>query len=166
MIAQATNYAKSRAKAEEVLAENFITEPPVPIFSMVRKYGIGLSQAPMNYQYVAGFIDIETTEIVVNLADTPDTQAFIAAYELGVWLLYKQDIKNKPNLGILVRHPFGSKDTDALIQEADAFAAYLTVPSKLFQKYKEEDDGRLSRIFGVPEEVIGYRRWLEEQQGG
>lgn len=157
------DYKKCRERAQEILAENFISEPPVPIFELVRNYGLLVVEMNFKpeYQSVSGTFDIEKSTIILNHADEPVRKAFTVAHQLGHWLLHRQEMGNDLQKWQFNRYPMGKKELDTIEKEANAFAVYLMAPNAVYQKYKSENDGRLSRVFGVPPDAIGYLRWLE-----
>ena len=87
------------------------------------------------------------------------------AHELGHIKLHASELEKNPDLGILYRRPLGEKDSDAKEQEANFFAASLLVPETMYEEiikqYKdvlpENKINLLSALFGVSQEVMGYR---------
>lgn len=153
------DYRAAGRKAKEVIADNFILQPPVRIDQLVQNYGLGIYEAEFEspYNNVCGFIDFETKCIVLNSSDHLTRKAFTLAHELGHWLLHKDVLDNNPSSSMLYRKPLGEADADPMEQEANCFAANLLVPAEFLHQYKHEDIGLIARIFGVSTEVIGYR---------
>jgi Zn-dependent peptidase ImmA (M78 family) len=159
MIARQPQFELAKAKAKEVINDNFILAPPVRIDQLVLNYELSVKEATFDppYDNVSGFIDLDTKTIVVNKADSINRQAFTLAHELGHWLLHKQLLQEDPNRSIVFRIPLGKADKDPIEKEANCFAAELLVPNEFLDQYKNEDIGMIARIFGVSSEVIGYR---------
>jgi Zn-dependent peptidase ImmA (M78 family) len=160
------NYTKAKSSAEEVLKENYITHPPVPVMELVKNYGYKVVEVELDND-IAGFVNPASHVIYINIQDSPTRKAFTVAHELGHIKLHAAELESNPELGILYRRPLGKKDTDEKEQEANCFAANLLVPQEMLEeitaKYKDvlpEDNGvsLLSAIFGVSRDVIGFRK--------
>lgn len=159
------NFLKAKTRAEEVLKENFIIKPPVPIIELVKNYGYDVIEIKLPPN-IAGFVNIKDRVIFVNNSDSETRKAFTIAHELGHIQLHGSDLEKNPELGILYRRPLGRKDTDEKEQEANCFAASLLVPQSMYKEmsrqYKDvfTEENRvelLSRLFSVSQEVMEYR---------
>lgn len=158
------DFNKAENIAQEVLGENFITEPPVPVFELAKNYGYEIVDAPLPTN-VAGLVDIKENIIYINKKDSYARKAFTVAHELGHIKLHSSELKKNPELSILYRRPLGEKNGDPKEQEANFFAASLLVPESMYEEllkqYKEvlpeNKIDLLSKLFGVSKEVIGYR---------
>lgn len=152
---------KVEDKVNEVISENFVVEAPVPIVEIARNYGLLVKEVDLgNFgDRVAGFIDPLQKIIYVNEKDKPPRQAFTVAHELAHWLMHQDKLQSEPNkYAVLYRMPLG-KTEDEIEKEANAFAARLLVPRKLLNKYENKSNiATVAKIFGVSEELIGYRR--------
>ena len=160
------DFNKAVNSAEEVLKENFISKPPVPIVELVKNYGYKVSEIELDPD-IAGFVNAKEHVIYVNISDSATRKAFTIAHELGHIILHSTELEADPDIGILYRRPLGQKNEDEKEQEANCFAANLLVPKSMLEgvlnEYKDiipEDNGTnlLSTIFGVSQEVIGFRR--------
>src|SRR5690606_8372729 len=107
---------------------------------------------------VAGFIDPMQKIIYVNEKDKAPRQAFTVAHELAHWMLHQDKLHSEPDkYAVLYRTPLG-KTEDEVEKEANALAGRLLVPRKLLDKYKNNSNiATVAKIFGVSEELIGYR---------
>jgi Zn-dependent peptidase ImmA (M78 family) len=159
-----TDFDKAKTTADEVLTENYITQPPVPINTIVKNYGFEVVEVELPPN-VAGLVDISSHRIFINKGDSDTRKAFTVAHELGHIKLHSDELTKNPNIGILYRRPLGHKDDDAKEQEANFFAASLLVPQSMYdevlKQYKnvlpENRIELLSSLFGVSQEVMGYR---------
>lgn len=159
------NFDKAQKLAEEVLKENYITKPPIPVVELAKNYGFEVIEAEL-VPNIAGFVNIKDHIIYVNKSDSDARKAFTIAHELGHIKLHASDLEKNPDLGILYRQPLGRKDDDEKEQEANFFAASLLVPESMYKEimkqYKdvlsENKTELLSTLFGVSQEVIGYRQ--------
>lgn len=154
------NFDEAIALANKILEENYVQTPPVQVDDIARNYHLKIIEADFKKfsGAVAGFIDPETSTIYVN-KDDPDTRkAFTIAHELGHYLLHKEIlIPDNSKYRVLYRKPLGQINSDPLEKEANCFAAHLLVPKKLLDKYKDEDINVIAKIFGVSDDVIGFR---------
>jgi Zn-dependent peptidase ImmA (M78 family) len=161
-----SNFIKAKQTAEEVLKENYVTTPPVPVVEIAKNYGYQVieGELPSN---IAGLVDLERHIIYVNQFDSPTRKAFTIAHELGHIKLHADLLQKNPDMTILYRRPLGKKDDKTEEQEANCFAASLLVPDEMLQNILKEysslkltdenNRNSLATIFGVSNEVIGYR---------
>lgn len=160
-----TDFPKAKKTAEEVLKENFITKPPIPVEELVKNYGYQIIEIKLAPN-IAGFVDTKGHIIYINNSDSETRKAFTIAHELGHIKLHSEELEKNPDMGILYRRPLGKKDDDQKEQEANYFAASLLVPEsmckEILEKYKDviTEENKiefLSTLFGVSQEVVGYR---------
>lgn len=155
------NIDKAKRKALEVLEANLITEPPIIAEKLVKPYGLDVrfSVFKPEYRNIAGFIDSEHKLIVVNAEDSLQQRNFTTAHELGHHLL-KHNLQSE-EYAFLSRNHADQKNT-CIEQEANCFATNLLVPTFLLKQYLTEypfaKDEQLAIIFGVPIEIMRYRR--------
>jgi Zn-dependent peptidase ImmA (M78 family) len=157
------DWEKIKQAAEAVLEENFITEPPVPVVELAKNYGYEVLESDLPLD-VAGFVDPKKHIIYINATDSDTRKAFTIAHELGHIKMHGKELEKNPDIGILYRKPLGQRDSDTKESAANYFAACLLVPEKMlnetFKRYgKLADNSRiLGNLFGVSQEVIGYRQ--------
>lgn len=158
------DYDRATAEAERILAENYITYPPVLPQKIASNYGLAVRYAPFpDAEWrVSGFLDFGERTIYVNESDSHHRQLFTIAHELGHWILHKPIYDASPDqYAVLQRIPLGKPDIDPLEKEANVFAATLLVPKYLLDEvcsknYKPSTPS-LSFIFDVSQDVIGFR---------
>jgi Zn-dependent peptidase ImmA (M78 family) len=143
-----------------------IWEPPVDTVSLAQQNGFKVMEATFekDYEGVAGFIDVPKKLIYVNAKDTSDQQNYTVAHELGHYLLNHHEQANfEDEYSVLLREPF-SEEFTTIEKEANLFADNLLVPARFLSKwladYPYATNEELARIFGVPANVIRYRRHL------
>lgn len=159
-----SNFVKAKQVAEEVLKENYVSTPPVPIVDIVKNYGYEVVEGELPSD-IAGLVDTDQHIIYVNQSDSATRKAFTIAHELGHIKLHSDLIKSNPDMTILYRRPLGKRDDKEEEQEANCFAASLLVPEKMilnilkeYPHLRDESNRNLiATIFGVSNEVIGYR---------
>jgi Zn-dependent peptidase ImmA (M78 family) len=160
MEAEQADFRRAGKLARQVLDDNVVDRPPVPIFDLVRQYGLGISEAffAPPHDNVAGYIDMEKQRIVLNRGEPTTRKVFTLAHELGHWLLHRERVTEKPALTILLRTAtLKDQPRIPVEQEANCFAAELLVPGYLLEHYKAADDDLIARLFGVSRDVIRYR---------
>lgn len=156
------DWERARAEAAKVLREFGVGEPPVPVIKIAREHGLTVQFArfPAKRSKVSGFIDTAECKVFVNVAEPPQRQLFTVAHELGHWLLHREEVDDDKMYRVLMREPL-SGPKPAMEKEADAFAAALLVPERLLDRYwhapVRPSRQSLARLFGVSEEMIGYR---------
>lgn len=157
MTERTANYQRAELAAEKMLKENFIIEPPVDVLEIARNTGLYVLEGSFDrYSDVAGYLDMNSGRIVVNEAEPSNRQAFTVAHEIGHYVLHLRELKDNPELGIVYRRAIAG-EKNPIEQEANCFAANLLVPKKFLARYLGQDRTRIAEIFGVSEEVIGYR---------
>lgn len=159
MASSGYDYSKVLDCVKKVLSENFIMDPPVLVEDLAPRYGLNVFVTDFGkFLDIAGIINLKTKSIHVNKNDSPQRQVFTVAHELGHWLMHKDDVlKNPDEYAVMTRAPLGKANPDPLEREANFFAANLLVPKDMLEKYKEEPVMRISKIFGVSVDVIGFR---------
>lgn len=157
MTKKAADYRAAEEMANKVLAENFISEPPIIAEEVAKNYGlrVGYYIFLPERRNVSGFIT--NGEIVINDEEPIQRKNFTIAHELGHFLL--GHIGNK-DYEVLYRQPIATQKP--MEQEANCFAANLLVPENILRKYLADypfiTNYQLANIFGVSHDVIGFRR--------
>ncbi len=156
-------------KADSVLAENYVLEPPVDVYELVKNYGIDVHEQPFpsDFDNVSGFINIDDGRPVmyVNLNEPENRRKFTVAHEFGHWLLHEDKIRKDPEMAILYRIALGASNADPVEKEANAFAAELLVPMDMLRPDIHKPVSELARKFQVSTDVIGYRKVNAEHAG-
>lgn len=147
--------------ADKVLSENLVSEPPVKVTDIARNYGLLVKEVDLGSfgDRVAGFIEPKQKVIYVNKQDKPNRKAFTVAHELAHSLMHEKELHSDTDkYAVLYRRPLGAPQEDQIEKQANAFAARLLVPKNMLENYKDNADiSTIAKIFGVSEELIGYR---------
>ncbi len=145
---------------DRILKDNYVVAPPVAIDELAANYNFELVEADFKdyANKIAGFIDGDS--IFINDKDSEDRQAVSVAILLGRFILNKDKITSDGSLNVLRRVPLGEMETP-IEKESVFFAAHLLIPENLLEKYKNESAHTLAKIFGVPDDFLGYRLQLE-----
>lgn len=157
------DYSLAAEKASDVLTSLDIYAPPVMLSKILEHYGLGIKfiYFDAKYEHVAGYLNFSKKTIYVNAEDSGVRQAFTIAHELGHWLLHRNYLQDD-DYAVLLRNTCSeSNKTDYREREANAFAAHLLVPHNMLRKYRDSSNYRASKIFGVSEQVIKFRRKID-----
>jgi len=147
-------------QADRILKDNYVVSPPIGIDEIAANYNFELVEADFKdyANKIAGFIDGDS--IFINEKDSEERQAVSVAILLGRFILNKDKITSDGSLNVLRRVPLGEMETP-IEKESVYFAAHLLIPESLLDKYKDENIYTLAKIFGVPDDFMGYRLQLE-----
>lgn len=155
------NYQGAKLKAEQVLRENFINNPPIDVYEIAKNEGLEIEIKDFGDKFnnISGYIKPETRTIFVNSRDPENRRKFTIAHELGHWILHRDKLESEPEkYAILYRIPLGRTQDDPVEQEANCFAANLLVPEEmLVARRDEKTEEELATEFHVSRDVIGYR---------
>lgn len=146
-----------KKEADKVILDNFINNPPVPIYELIEIYGLSTYVANFDNAEVAGYLDFDQKRIVLSKKDNDRRQTFTAAHELGHWIMHRNYVEENEDIRGVYRKPIGS-ETDKFEIQANSFAANLLVPDKMLLLYLNLSDQEISDIFKVSRSVIGFRR--------
>ncbi|MDD2565583.1 MAG: ImmA/IrrE family metallo-endopeptidase [Candidatus Gracilibacteria bacterium] len=138
-----------------------ITEAPINISKILKGEGLNIYEFhfPDEFDNIAGMLDLEQKTILINENNDDYDKSFIAARELGHWILHKKFINECPEKYLFVfKKDFDIKDKDFLKKEADDFALNLLVPRFILDRYKDNFSiVELSKIFGTSQRIIEER---------
>ncbi|MEI6462745.1 MAG: ImmA/IrrE family metallo-endopeptidase [bacterium] len=150
------DYKKIEKIANDVLALMYASKPPINSDDAASENGLSVYRVdmPPQFEEVAGYLDIDNKEIVVNAGDPPWKRNYTVAHELGHYLLHKENIKS--NLGIykVLFRMDNRNEKNKFEIEADTFARYLLFPKYLRNSYKGYQPNLLSKIFLIPEKLV------------
>jgi Zn-dependent peptidase ImmA (M78 family) len=155
------DYEEAKARAQKVLKDNFLSEPPILAWDLADNYGLVISYSTFKPEHndISGFIEAKKKTIFVNCLDSMQRKNFTIAHELGHFLL---DHLKDSGYDALYRRPIVEQNEKKLESIANCFAANLLVPENILRQYIADysfaTNDQLSRIFCVSPEVIGYRR--------
>jgi Zn-dependent peptidase ImmA (M78 family) len=153
-----------------LLAENRITEAPVPVSQIAKAKGARIFVDALDGD-LSGFLyrDKDQAVIGVNTSHSPARQKFTIAHELGHLLLHDQEqLHVDHGFRVRLRSDLSSQGTDEAEQEANFFAASLLMPKefierdladKEFVEIFDDDDflPGLARKYGVSTQALAIR---------
>ena len=158
-----------QAMAAGLLAENRITEAPVPASKIAKSKGARIFVDALEGD-LSGFLyrDNEQAVIGVNTSHSPARQSFTIAHELGHLLLHvREQLHVDRGFRVRLRSGVSSQGTDEAEQEANFFAASLLMPREFLERdlANEEfvdllDDDflrDLARKYGVSAQALAIR---------
>ncbi|MEO8630213.1 MAG: ImmA/IrrE family metallo-endopeptidase [Betaproteobacteria bacterium] len=160
---------KIQVMVEVLLAENGITEAPVPVLKIAQAKGARIHMDSLEGD-LSGFLyrDKEVAVIGVNTRHASVRQNFTISHELGHLLLHDQEqLHVDRDFRVRLRDDVSRKGTDEAEKEANFFAASLLMPKAFLEKdlANEEfvdllDDAflrGLSRKYGVSTQALVNR---------
>ncbi len=149
-------FDKAEKKADQVLKDNYVIEAPVKVQDIARSYGLLVEEVDLGDfgANVSGFLEPTRKVIYLNKKDSTVKKAFTIAHELAHWLMHSDDLDQ---VTVYYRTPLGAPTQDEKEKEANAFAARLLVPKRMLAEYKVEEVSTIAKIFGVSEDLVGYR---------
>lgn len=133
---------KIRMRVTELLAQEAVAAPPVPVNRIAKALGIQLRFSPLDEQ-LSGMIYIrDGVPIVgVNSLHHPHRQRFTVAHECGHFLLHEAEIANEVHVdkefSMLMRNSVSTTGSDEMEIEANFFAAELLMPATLITEELE-----------------------------
>ena len=121
-------------RAQALLQDNRVTDPPVPVVRLVKALGVQLRFSPLDDE-LSGMIYIKkkTPIIGVNALHHPNRRRFTIAHECGHLILHKKQITKEIHVDkafpMLMRNSVSAAGADAMEIEANLFAAELLMPA-------------------------------------
>jgi Zn-dependent peptidase ImmA (M78 family) len=150
---------KAQNLALKVLEDNFIIEDPVDIIDLCKNYGITVVSATFKDPLISAYIDYDLMKIVVSDNDSRERQRFSIAHELGHFLMHKPKLmeKEEDHFQVEFRKTIVDQDKEEIEKEANAFAAYLLVPPRVFKKFRWASKEEIASLCVVSKQMINYR---------
>jgi len=152
-------YQKAYKSAQEQLEKLCITDPPVDTTEIAEELDLSITEMimPDKLKDVAGYIDFENDEIVVNKKDPKTKKNFTIAHEIGHYLLHKDALEQTPGLYKALLRTDQYDGDDIMEKEANAFASELLAPKYLLEKYHFLPVDIKAKLFGVSPKLISQR---------
>jgi Zn-dependent peptidase ImmA (M78 family) len=157
-------------KAQKIISEVGITEPPIPIELIVEHHGAQIARRRFE-GFESGFAISQGDQriIGVNTDTTPRRQRFTIAHELGHLLLHHKPLNVDHSILVSRRDDVSSLGTDQEEIDANAFAAAILMPANMVASEIEKEFpaygrpsrkiliAKLARTFNVSDEAMAYR---------
>jgi Zn-dependent peptidase ImmA (M78 family) len=143
-----------REKAEALLNQERMTEPPVPIERLAHRCGAQIVYEPFEGE-LSGLLYRDTDQIVigVNALHAKNRQRFTIAHEVAHLLLHSgQDLFIDRNFSVRHRDDTSAHAVDPDEMAANAFAAELLMPASMVAQdvgtgiFDIEDDEMIQRL--------------------
>jgi len=159
MIKTSADLPTAKATAKQLIIANKIYEPPVPVMEFVQKEGLSIYSAEFAEQIIiAGFIDLDKHQIILNEMDDQPMQSFTLARALGHWLMHREELEEIPELKVIYQQSLGGELKNFYERETYYFAIHLLVPEDFLVQDKQLSDEALVVKYNVPEFVIKRMR--------
>ncbi len=144
-----------RRLVEQLLDENEIDRPPVPVEHIAKSCGLLVRRRSNNASDISGFLFRQGPEVIigVNSAHAGVRQRFTIAHELAHFLLHaagSDDIHVDRRFGVKFRDDLSSRGIDTDEREANHFAAELLMP----QRFIERDLGNAGEMDLVDDKFL------------
>ena len=162
--------ALARRKARDLLANNHVKAPSVPVVEFARKLGAIIRYEPVAGEQLEGVLyqPLNGSPIIgVNSLDSGPRQRFTIAHELGHLLLHpREEIHVDANFVLAFRNQKSSTASDVREIEANQFAAELLVPLAFLEHdlrqmkidlESSEDIAGLADRYGVSKQAMTIR---------
>lgn len=159
--------------ADGILRENSITQPPVRMNEVPRRYGYKVSaqQLPPSFSDVLGVLDHRDRLIVVGDRERPEVQNCSIARLFALdWLWTSKNLSPPqqdvgPGVYLLRDRPLLSQRSSLAEARADILAAYLLVPPFFLTEYRPfASVTSLAVLFVVPEDFLSWRLSFERSR--
>jgi Zn-dependent peptidase ImmA (M78 family) len=161
---------KIDALVQALLAENRITEAPVPVSQIAKAKGARIFVDSLEGA-LSGFLyrDKGAQAVIgVNTHHHSNRQNFTIAHELGHWLLHEQEqLHVDREFRVRLRNDVSSQGTDEAEREANFFAAALLMPKAFLETDLANEDyfdllddeflRGLARKYGVSSQALVNR---------
>ena len=126
---QPKSFEKLRPKVQEILNQNCITDPPVPVEELAEVLDTRVRYSPFDGELAGMLYRDEGQRIIgVNSFHHPNRQRFTIAHELGHLCLHKGNVHIDRTFGVKRRDENSSLAIDPEEIEANRFAAELLMP--------------------------------------
>lgn len=129
----AVGKAAAAQRAKELLRDEGVTMPPVPVERLAKALGAKIRYAPLD-DSLSGMAHIQDDVAIigVNSMHHPHRQRFTIAHEIAHLLLHREYIANAVHVDkdfVINRDEVAASGTDALEIDANTFAAELLMPA-------------------------------------
>ena len=154
------NASRRRAilrRVQEILDQNQVTSPPVPVERIAEKMSAQLRFSPLDEE-LSGMVFVKdgTPIIGVNALHHPNRQRFTIAHECGHLVLHRAQITKEVHVDkafpMLMRDAVSAASVDVMEIEANLFASELLMPAFLLAEalgdasFDIDDDATVSAL--------------------
>jgi Zn-dependent peptidase ImmA (M78 family) len=161
-----------RQLVEELLDENGIERPPIPVEHIVRSRGLSVRKQGNTSSDISGFLFRQEDDVVigVNASHPRVRQRFTIAHELGHFLLHaprSDKIHIDRTFEVKFRDDLSGRGIDTDEREANLFAAELLMPQRLIRRdlanvgemdlVNDDFLNDLARRYGVSTQAMLFR---------
>ena len=170
---------KIRLQAEQILREQRIDSPPIPVTDIAESLGASVRYSPFEGELAGMLIRDDGQKVIgVNSLHHPNRQRFTIAHEIGHLILHKGEAYIDRSFRINRRDAVSSQASDREEIEANRFAAELLMPyemikadlaeyeidieneadiQELAERYKVSAQAMTHRITNILEDILKER---------
>ena len=128
-----------RELAQQILEENEVHQPPIPLARIVATYGLLIARQSNAVSYISGILARERGRniIGVNTSHSDERQRFTIAHELGHFFLHTQgtdEVHIDRGFDVKFRDNVSAQGSDIEEKEANLFAAELLMPYEFLKR--------------------------------
>lgn len=154
------NFKKAEKEAGKFWKKYKSQAPPIPILDVAKDVGLNVLEVDFkNHPDVSGILDPKKSIIYLNRSDSPEQKRFTIAYEIGLWLMHREELVSNSSLSIFKPESFRNEEKclESQASQAYYFATHLLVPDHIFKELQDLYSRKiLSDIFAVDPDVFNH----------
>lgn len=145
----------AEATAKQVIIANRVSAPPVPVASFFTNDGFSVYPAEFPDQIIiAGFIDLDKKQIILNESDDLEVQQFTLARAFGHWIMHGDELDEIPELKVIYHQSLGGELKNFYEKEGLHFALHLLLPEIFIVDDLRLADQAIAVKYQVPDFVV------------
>ena len=145
----------AEATAKQVILANQIESPPMPIAQLFQQDGFSIYSAEFAEQIIiAGFIDMDKRQIILNDMDDQELQTYTLARALGHWIMHRDELEEIPELKVIYHQSLGGELKNFYEKESLHFALHLLLPEVFIVEDLKLADRAIAIKYQVPEFLV------------
>lgn len=154
----------AEATAKQVILAHRIESPPIPVANLFQKDGFSIYSAEFAEQIIiAGFIDMDKQQIILNDMDDPEVQTYTLARAFGHWIMHRDELEEIPELKVIYHQSLGGELKNFYEKESLHFALHLLLPDVFIIEDLKLADQAIAIKYQVPEFLV---RMIRKQYNG
>lgn len=162
----AADFQKAEYDAIHILKKYNITESFVNLHKIIKGEELHITISKLKPEWkkkLLGFYNDNTKTIYVNSNLSPVKTRLTIACALGHYLMHQDYINSEKHQGLMCISDRLISDKSNIEKEAYAFATNLLIPLGTLEKYRDKATvPQLKDLFGISEEMLGYRLILKD----
>lgn len=149
----------AEATAKQVIIAHHVQSPPVPVAKFFQQDDFSIYSAEFSEQIIiAGFIDMDKHQIILNEMDDPEVQTVTLARALGHWIMHRDELEEIPELKVIYHLSLGGDLKNFYEKEAIHFALHLLLPEYFIVDDLKLDNETIASKYQVPDFLVAMIR--------